>query len=166
MSLNVENGSGSATSESYASVAYALTYHANLGNASWAALTTAQQEVALRKATNYIEQQYSQAWQGYRINSTQALSFPRVGVILNCYTLVSSTIPTLLINAICELALKSVSDDLSPDLERGVLREKVGVLEVEYDRLSPQYKRFTAIDNMLRPLLSNQSSVTAALLRA
>lgn len=166
MTINVETGTGSATSESYASVSDSLTYHTNRGNATWATITTTQQEQALRRATDYLEQVYSQAWQGYRINSTQALSFPRYGVLTNGYVLASNAIPTLLINATCELALKAAQGELLSDLERGVIREKVGVLEIEYDKYSPQSKRYTAIDAMLRPLLANQSSITAALLRA
>lgn len=165
MTINVETGTGSATSESYASVSDSLTYHANRGNATWATITTTQQEQALRRATDYLEQVYSQAWQGLRINSTQSLSFPRHSVVINGYVTSSSAIPQLLINATCELALKAAQGELLSDLERGVVREKVGVLEVEYDRYSPEYTRYTSIENMIKPLLANQSSISVGLNR-
>lgn len=165
MTLIVETGSGASNSESYASVADSLTYHANRGNSSWSTLTTAQQEQALRRATDYIEQVYSQAWQGYRVNETQALSFPRTQVYLNGYLIGSTVVPQLLINATCELALKAASGELADDLERGVVREKVGVIEVEYDKYSPERKRYVAVENIIKPLLANQSIVSVWLVR-
>lgn len=166
MSLIVETGAGSTTSESYASVANSLSYHDARGNATWSTITTAQQEQALRRATDYIEQVYSQQWQGTRITNTQALSFPRNAVYFNGFVISGTTIPQLLINATCELALKAASGDLSPDMERAVSSEKVGVLEVQYEQYSSQIKRFTSIDNMLRPLLQRSSNATVGIIRA
>jgi hypothetical protein len=166
MALIIETGTGGSTSQSYATVAYALSYHEARGNNTWATITTLQQEQALIRACDYIEQVYGQTWQGFRVNSTQALSFPRSSVFIHGYLKASDEIPTILINAQCEMALKAAQGELLPDLERGVTREKVGSLEVEYDRYSPQSKRYLVIDNLLKPLMTNQSSATAALLRA
>ena len=165
--LIVETGNAAIDSESFCSVADATTYHSNRGNASWLALATDElREQALRKATDYLEKVYSQQWQGLRVNSTQALSFPRHSVVINHYVTSSSAIPQILINAQCELALKAAAGELLADQEKVVLREKVGSLEVEYSPYSRQSVRYTAIESLLRPLLANQSSVTAALLRA
>lgn len=155
MSLIIETGSGASNSESYASVANADLYHSNRGCAPWATLTTAQKEEALRRATDYIEQVYSRSWQGYQVNSTQALSFPRSGVVVNGYTLGYTSIPNQLVNATCDLAYKAAGGNLSPDVTQGVKREKVDVLEVEYMDGSSQITRYRALDNMLAPLLLN-----------
>lgn len=175
MSLIIETGTGASTSESFCSVADADTYHSNLGNTAWASLITAAKEQALRKATNYLEQRYRQSWKGIRINATQALSWPRFGVYLEPflngavseypYLMASNIVPTEVKNACAELALKSSTETLSPDLTRGVLREKVDVLEVEYDKYSPEYTRYTAIENMIKPLFANQSSANVGLVR-
>lgn len=154
MALNVETGSGASNSESYCSVSYADTYWSNRGCAPWATLTTAQKEEALRRATDYIEQVYGQSFQGYRINSTQALSFPRTGVVVYGYDLSSSTIPEILIKANAELAYKAAQGNLSPDLTQTVVREKVDVLEVEYSKGSSAIVKYRAIDNLLSPLLT------------
>lgn len=166
MALIVENGTGSATSESYCSVTDADTYHANRGNDAWAALSTPLKEQSLRKATDYLEQVYSQAWQGLRIGSVQALSFPRHSVFVNNYVIASDVIPKALINATAELALKAAAGELLSDLEQGVLREKVGALEVEYDKYSPRSKRYSAVEAMLKPLMQNSSGMYVGLIRA
>lgn len=172
MSLNVETGTGSATSESYISVTDASTYHANRGNSTWALLTTAQMEEALRRATDYIEQTYRMRWLGYRVTITQALSWPRDEVqrldltLLNQYSYYeNNVVPPEVKNACAELALKAASGELLPDLGQGVVREKVDVLEVEYDKYSPQSPRYTAIDRLLAPFLSG-SSVSRTVVRA
>lgn len=153
MAIIVETGTGGATSETLCSIAYADTWHANRGCAPWATLTTTQKEEALRRASDYFEQIYGNNFKGRRLNSTQALSWPRVDALLNDYYVPSNTIPQIVINATAELAYRAAQGNLAPDLERGVKREKVDVLEVEYDSYSPQYKRYRAIDNMLAPLL-------------
>jgi hypothetical protein len=166
MSLNVETGSGAANSESFASVADALAYHAARGNATWATIATTQQEQALRRATDYLEQTYSSIWLGSRVSKEQALSFPRYGILINGFAILSSEIPKILINACCEMAIKAAQGELSADLERSVLKEKVASLEVTYDQYSLQSKRYVAIDNMLKPLYGGRSSLVHRIVRA
>jgi hypothetical protein len=166
MSLNVETGTGSSTSESFASVADADLYHSNRGNSAWAAIaSTALKEAALRKATDYMEQTYRLRWLGYRVSITQALSWPRDEVqrqdftFLNQYSYYpNNEVPTEVKNACAELALKASSGALLADLTQGVKRKKVDVLEIEYDQYSPQTKRYVAIDRLLAPFLSGSSA--------
>lgn len=159
MTLIVENGTGMADAESYISVADADTYHSKLGNATWAVLTTTVKEQLLRKATNYMIEAYRTAWAGYRKNDTQALDFPRINVprldtgVYNYYD--EDSVPKEVKDACCEFAFKANSSVLSADIDRLTKREKVGVLEVEYDnnKGSP-VKRYVAMDNLLAPLLN------------
>lgn len=155
MSLIVEDGTGLATAESYISVADAGTYHSNRGNTAWAALTSdTVREQYLRKGTDYIEQVYGLRWQGYQVYPTvQALSWPRYDVWTGERYIESDEIPTAIKNACAELALKAATETLNEDLEQGVIREKVGSIEVEYDKSSPQAKRYKAVDAMLAPFL-------------
>lgn len=165
MALVVESGIGMADAESYISVADATTRHASLGNAAWAALASdTVREQALRRATQYMLQAYRIRWSGERSTSTQALDWPRYGVVVDGYQLASDSIPVEVANACADLALKASAADLSPDLTRGVLRKKIGPLETEYDPNSPQAKRYTAIDRMLAPYLAG-SSMSAMLVR-
>ena len=167
MALIVEDGTGKADAESYCSVADASTYHTNRGNTAWASLASdTVREQLLRKATDYIEQMYSQSWQGERVDNIQALSWPRSGVVYDGVSVSNSIIPQSLINATAEMALRAAAGELEEDLTRGVLREKVGTLEVEYDAKSPERKRYVAVENMLKPLFSNQSNMYVGLNRA
>lgn len=157
MALIVEDGTGKVDSASYISVADALAYHNARGNTNWATITTTEQEEALRRATDFMEQVYRLNWAGYRITSTQALSWPRyeVPMIDANYYYDSDIVPTEVKNACAELAFKAAGGDLSPDVAQRVIREKVGVLEVEYDKNGVQYTTYRAINNMLAPFLTN-----------
>lgn len=160
MALEVETGLGSAIAESYASVVDANLYHANRGNAAWAALASdSLREQALRKATEYITANYFGRWKGVRTYPTvQALDWPRYNVLrendgfVDIY-LPSTTIPAELKNATCQVALISLDEDLMPNLERQTRSESVGDLSVTYEPGSPQYTIFRSVDLMLRPLL-------------
>jgi hypothetical protein len=165
MALVVETGEGLATAESYISVADADARHAAFGNTAWTGLD-AVKEAALRRATAYMEQAYRQRWVGNRYSDDQALSWPRVVYqLVDSWTINSDEVPADVANACADLALRSLSEDLNADQSRAVVRKKIGPLETEYDRASPQAKRFRAIDMMLAPYLKG-SSAMATLVRA
>lgn len=162
--INVETGTGSATSETFCSVAFADLWHANRGCAPWATLTTAQKEEALRRAGDYMEQAYRLRWLGFRKTIVQALSWPRDEVqrqdftYLNQYSYYpNDAVPAEVQNACAEFAFKAAQANLTPDLTQGVVSEKVDVLEVTYDKNSSQNKRYIAIERLLAPLLKSSS---------
>ena len=157
MALVVEDGTGLSTSESYISVANADARHTNLGNTAWTG-TDAAKEAALRKATEYLEQRYASRWRGTRLLRAQALSWPRYGAIVHDYSIESTIVPDVVANACADLALKTLSETLNADLERGIAREKVGPIETEFDPYSSQAKRYPAIDQMLAPYLQGGGS--------
>lgn len=165
MALVVETGTASATSESFSSVADALAYFTARDNAVWLALTTAQQEVALRKATDYMEAVYSQRWAGTRTTSTQALSWPRYNVFVNGYVTSSSAVPRVVVNACSELALRASVGELLSDSTQQKTRTKVDVIEVEYDKYSPASTQYLAITAMLAPYFELSSSVERKVVR-
>lgn len=165
MSLITEDGSVVANAESYVSVANADTYHANRGNDTWGGLTVAEKEEALRRATDYMLQQYRADWKGFRKDGTQKLDWPRSFVYLEPFVhgivgtypyLVPDTIvPDEVKNACAELAWRAAAGDLSPDLTRGKLRTQVGPLSVQYDPASPENKRYRSVDAYLQPYLDS-----------
>ncbi|MDD5724452.1 MAG: hypothetical protein PHY29_12070 [Syntrophales bacterium] len=170
MSLICEDGSGKSDSESYISVADASTYFSNRGVTAWAALdtgeATAVREAALRKATDYMTAVYRDRWEGVRYTEDQALDWPRSGVVRDSWAVGYDEVPTEVARACAELALKAASADLQPDLTQGVVREKVGPIETEYDRYSPQATRYSFIDNMLAPFLKSRGGCSVPLVRA
>lgn len=164
MTLIVENGTGLSTAQSYVSVADADARHVALGNSAWTG-TDAVKEAALRRATQYMLQEYRTRWAGTRLLRAQALDWPRYGVTVDGYTIETTIVPDEVANACADLALRALSEDLAPDLERAIVREKVGPLETEYSAYSPQSKRFAAVIGLLRPYLKG-SPAMAELVRA
>jgi len=166
MSLIVEDGTGLATAETYISVADASTYFTARGNTTWDAIATdALREAYLRQAAEYMLSNYRDRWQGLRINKDQALDWPRNGVVVSGYTLAYDSVPTIIERACAELALNASSAELQPDLTQGVLSEKVGPIEVEYDKSSPQATRYKAIEAMIAPFLKSGGGASMGLIR-
>jgi hypothetical protein len=116
-------------------------------------LTTPEKEQSLRRATLYMLQAYRSRWSGQRMKDLQGLDWPRAAVIVDGYGVASDIVPTAVKNACADLAFKAASGDLNPDLERAVIREKVGPLETEYSASSPQQTRYRSIDMALAPYL-------------
>lgn len=167
MALNVETGSGSSASESYASVADADAYFVSRGVFTWAPLATADKEAALRRATDYMQQVYRQRWYGTRSGITQALDWPRWFVpVRDAPSVYSSTptyysataVPVEVKNACIALATRAAAGDLAPDIEPQTTSESVGPISVTYAAGSRQTVRYQAIDGMLSALLKDGGS--------
>ena len=153
MSLIVEDGSMVTGAESYLSVVEADAYFKNRGNVLWDGLGLIKREQALRQATDYLEIACHGNWRGRRTSLFQPLSWPRVDVADDGFQHPLDSIPKALKQACAELAVRAAEGPLLADREQGVVREKVGPLEVEYDTNSSQQKRFTIVLKMLQPLL-------------
>ena len=152
--LIVEDGSQVAGAESYASVADATAYFAARANATWAALASdAVREAALRNACDYIEAMYGTRWKGERVATTQALSWPRDGVVVDGVELSTAAIPAALMRANIELALKASSGELLSDQGAQVLSETVGPISVTYASGARQYTRYAFVETLLAALL-------------
>lgn len=168
MTLIVEDGTGKADAESYISVADADTYHANQGNTAWAAIATSTlKEQALRRGMTYMTGEYRDRWDGRRASATQRLDWPRLMVAIRDIAghLASDFIPPDVMYAHAELALLAADGPLAPNLERGVLREKIGPLEFDYDPAAPQVTQYRAVDMMVKPFLAHSGN-TVRLSRA
>lgn len=171
----VEDGTGLANADSYASVAEAVTYFGSRGKADdWDGVD--DQEAALVKATDYMEHVYRLRWLSYRTTSVQALSWPRAWVPIpdapggygvgSLATYVpNNVVPTEVKRACMELALRSASAELAPDLDRKVLSETVGPLSTQYDPSSPPYKIYRDVDMMLSSLLHGSGRLAATVVR-
>jgi hypothetical protein len=165
MTLIVEDGTGLSTAESYISVADADARMAALGMTNWNDLTAAEKEQALRRATTYMTQAYRKRWRGARLYRAQALDWPRYGATVDGYDIPSTEVPREIANACADLAFRAASGELAPDTGRAIIREKVGPLETEYDRNSPQGTRYRSVDMILAPFLKG-SSAMVGLVRA
>ena len=175
MALITEDGSVVAGAESYATVAFCDTYHSNFGNAAWAALTTAQKEQYLRRATQHMLQMYRPRWKGYRKDAAQILDWPRSFVYQESFIhgavgsypyLVSDTIvPNEVKTACADLALKASTETLLPDGTQQIAEETIGPITVKYDPYSPANKQYFSIDAILSPYLSGIGNVSVGLMK-
>ena len=165
MTLIVEDGSGISDAESYASVVEFKAYCAKRAM-DYSLLADAAIETLLIRATDYMVNVYRNRWQGRRTNQFQALDFPRYDVVVDGYSVLSNIVPPLVKNACIELAFKANTIELLPDIERATIREKVDVIEVEYDKFAPVQTRYSQIDAMLSPLLSSADSISVKLVRS
>lgn len=153
----VEDGTGKPDANSYASVAFADAYFAARGNTDWAALATGAKESALILGTDYIEATYSQAWKGQKATAEQALSWPRAYVVIDGFDVAKNHIPPVLMNAVCELAMRASAGPLIEDQTQRVVREKVDVIETQYADASDPQKRYPLVARMLAPLTQTAS---------
>lgn len=159
MALTIEDGTGVAGANSYASVAEARAYASARGLSLPA--VDADLEKLLVKAADFIES-LEDRFQGTRTQASQPLAFPRALVFLFDATeeIGDDVIPTILKNAQSQLAFDGQENDLQPTgAGREVIREKVDVLEVEYN---PQGDNciapvFTKAMSILQPLFDNSS---------
>lgn len=169
-----ETGAVVAGADSYLTLADALAYHNARGNTAWAALAESAKEAALRKATDYMIQQFRARWKGYRKDGTQTLDWPRSSVYLEPFVhgivgtypflVADNIVPKEVKEACAELALRAATADLAPDLARSKLSVTVGPISTTYDKTDPQYTRYRAVEATLRPYITGSSS-TAQLMR-
>src|SRR5262245_25534004 len=110
MTLTTEDGTGLANAESYCSVADADTYHTNFGNTTWTG-STAAKEIALRKATRWLDVTWNGKWKGRKNTTTQGLDWPRYWAEdADGFSIQPDSVPTRLRDACAEAALRVVVD--------------------------------------------------------
>jgi hypothetical protein len=115
MACTISTTIGSASANSYCSIADADTYHeTHLYPTDWTDADTDTKCRALQMATRLLDQHVT--WQGSPVDATQALLWPRVGAVgTNGYAIASDTIPLLLEQATAELARQLITSNLTAD---------------------------------------------------
>jgi hypothetical protein len=154
MSLTIEDGTGVANADSFATVAEAQAFATARGLTLPA--DDADVEPLLVKAADYLlglEDQF----RGTRTKEAQRLPFPRYDVWKpGGWVYDSDEIPDLLKQAQIRLAVDAYTVDLQPTgTGQEVLREKVGPIETQYAQrgtatITPE---FNAAMSLLAPLL-------------
>ncbi len=158
---------GASNANSYATLAEATAYaEAHVSGATWLALEAVddagdnngsgvdQQERALQMATRLLDQWYE--WCGYTASSTQALLWPRAGVVgPSGYLIANDTIPVLVRDAACELARTLIGSDRTADLDvevQGLDSLKVGSIEMKFKGAASTKAIPNAVMAMVSPL--------------
>ncbi len=164
MSLVVEDGTGLSTAQSYLSVADCDAYnllHAN--DATWIAALTAAKEIALIRATQYLDNQYRNRWRGARVQESQALAWPRANAEdYDGYYYDSTELPQTLKDATAECAIKYASStDMLPDLTaNGVIESQtVGPISITYAGGKSPNASYQLVAALVRDLVTSAGSV-------
>ena len=142
MAFTPEDGTGLANSNSYVDVAFSDTYFTDRGNTTWTAATVDNKQVALIKATDYIDKRFGVRFKGRRASGTQALQWPREEAQDNDgYDLTG--IPIKLEQATCEYAAIALSTVLAPNPVTNPGPDATGVLTRRDEQVGPVRESFT-----------------------
>ena len=169
MSLIVEDWSGVEDANGYITVAYFKAYHDARGN-DYSAFTDPDDiEVAIVKATDYMEILYADLWKGAVSTDATTLQLPRSFLYDRKGTLVEDW-PSDIQKACAEYAVRALSAELMPDPvalsdSNNLVRkttEKVGPIEesIEYSVGSQRNVRsYPEADRLLKFWLRGQGGV-------
>lgn len=123
--------------DAYDTLANVDTYWTDRGNTTWTALSDANKEIYIRKATDWLDRNFY--YRGVRATQTQRLAWPRTDAYDDDdYLFADTEVPRVIKEALALVA--DVYRDGTVDME-GILssndvslrRQKVDVIEVEYD---------------------------------
>src|SRR5512147_1506660 len=136
LTVVVEDGSGLANANSYASEADGDDYAAaRLYSTDWTGAVSGNKQIALVQATRLLDQLAD--WKGDPSTTTQALRWPRYGVPDrdNFQIIDSATIPQWLKDATCELAIQLLASDRAADPDTAGFRSiRAGSVALEIDK--------------------------------
>jgi hypothetical protein len=173
MAVIVEDGTGKADANSYASEAEADAYIAARGDPAWGALQASEKSAALIRATDYMRG-YMHIWKGVRAVSTQALDWPRRYVYDFDGTLLAENVLPLPVKTACiELAHRAAAGPLTIEPEYDAsgrlptkIVKKVGPIDKEltYPQRGPlsnvvTRKRFPEVDALITRYLRMTAGV-------
>ncbi len=186
MPLVVEDGTGVAGADSYASLTAAAAYWAarphdpNAGR--WTAAADPNREGALREATDYVDATWGPLFRGSRKTAAQGRLWPRVErqdidpadfetiadllaaqavtdrPLVGSDGLQLAALPAQIVAATIELGARALSARLASDVSAAgwVKRRKVGPIETEYGGAGQPDGAYGVVDRLLGPLLVGQ----------
>lgn len=169
MALIVETGEGLSNADSYISIADADVYVDSYADdaTAWNSTDDAAKERMLKRATQYIDLNYSSRFVGNKCLSTQALVFPRYKVYFDSYLVPHNTVHQNIKQATVEIALRYLAgDDLLGKQSAGsnIASEtkKIGSLakSVEYVGGKNQRAIYPKINALLRQFLTSSNTLS------
>jgi len=124
-------------------------------------VTAPNAAIALTKALDYME---TRQYKGYKTDNDQVLDWPRQYVYIDNVLLDSATVPSGIVKAQHVIAL-SIANGYDPlaTIERAVKREKVDVLEVEYQPNASATPILRSINAALSDYVASATSVMRSL---
>lgn len=155
---------GSATANSYATLAEFETYAAaRLPALTWfTTATDARKEAALIAGARELDACF--AWTGTAVDETQALTWPRRGMLSrNGFTILTTVNPVDLKNAQCEFALQLGAGDRVGDndpLRKGITSIKAGSVALSFSDVQGQAQSRESADVRVRQQQSDLNYVS------
>ena len=148
MALIVEDGTGKLDSNTYVDAVDFNTWLSDRGLTLGGSLTD---ENLLLQATDYLE---TLSYIGIKNTQEQALLWPRSGAYIDGYLFPFDSIPKQLIDAQMQVAY-SIDQGVNPlaTIGQAVKKEKVDVIEVEYQDGTISKSTITAVNATLSKLL-------------
>ena len=126
----------------------------------------AEKEKHLRLATQYLDTHYGKRWRGHKGLATQALDHPRVNIEDDDgFFRDSDEVAQEVLDATVEAAIRSKTSTLNPDLANSgtIQRKKIKADVIEQDITymggSSPNKKYTVIDDIIRPVLIDQDKL-------
>lgn len=154
MALVVEDGSLVVGANSYVSLADARAFATARGFSLPS--DDAVLEPLLIKAMDYLESKRAE-YKGTKVESTQALQWPRQDVYIDGFLFDYQAIPVELVSAQVQLAIEQHVNEveLNPtDDGKFITKDKTGPLETEFSaRYSSKFPTITAVDRFVAVLL-------------
>jgi hypothetical protein len=187
MAFTLEDGTGVAGANAYIDAAGVTTYLTDRGReTAWSALVAPAQQVAIIKASDYMEKRWGKQYKGIKFLLTQGLGWPRSDAFdSDGNEFASDALPVQLLQAAAEYAVRASIADLMfdpavTDGQQSVpiggikkIKEKVGDLEVETEYQDANNERagapsgvsgnnvleYPAADLLMQELISTGSGV-------
>jgi hypothetical protein len=161
----VEDGTGVTNSNSYVSLVDADAYHLLYDNTNWAGDNTLK-ETALILATQAVDLLYGDRYQSLKYDSGSNLLWPRYPFVDTYGNLHQNSIPQVLKNAVCEIALMHLNgDDIVPlyNTDSSLSENTVIIGELEFVSKyrsaieSETYSGYHKIELFLKPILMSKT---------
>lgn len=155
----VENGDIVENANSYVDIDFADNYFSARGETSWTGLSTEEKEVALIKATDFVDSSFD--WYGVKSDENQALNFPRTNLVDKDGYVIKG-VPARLKKAVCIASLiSSKGTELfqTHEVNGAITSESIGSMSFSYD-VSQKEKDVTLYDSinlLLRGLFVDHS---------
>lgn len=151
MALIVEDGTGKSDADALVDLDFAEAYFAGHGSpADWTTASDPDKEAAIRYATQDL---CARPYRGRIAKPTQALAFPRTGIVDDEGRAVpSSVVPTAIKHATCERARAHLSDPIEAEAEDEI--EAVDLDGLAVDFIPAKSAPYPYIEKLLAPYLT------------
>lgn len=166
MSLTLIATAGAVDANTYCTLEEAETYFAKrLHNTDWSEASNSDKGAALVWATSILDTEIN--WYGWPVSETQALRWPRIGLVsIDGWTVSSTTIPQFLKDATAEFAMSLITSDRTADEDMiGIKQIAVSSIQITNDKYNKKSVVPKSVWQLIRPYGTRYASSSANLVR-